>query len=98
MEQEQGQDRRSGELRREFDHLGGSQRRILVEQRHGVGRRVQIRRIAEILVVRERRIPAHRRAGEQRRSGVNRRLDVRRIGHERRESNPPGTSVEDPAT
>ena len=40
MEQEQGQDRRSGELRREFDHLGGSQQRILVEQRHGVGRRV----------------------------------------------------------
>ena len=95
---EQEQDRRSGKLRREFDQLGGSQRRILVEQRHGVGRRVQIRRIAEISVVSERRIPGHRRASEQRRSGVIRRLAVRRIGHERRQSIPPGTSAEDPAT
>jgi len=102
MVQEQCQDRRTIRRRSPSEHWNDVERRILVEQRHGVGRRVQNRRISEILVLVERRGTLHRRTSEQRRSGVTRRDSLRRDGYERRESHQEegtrGTCAEDPAT
>ena len=102
MALEQCQDRRMSRRRGRSQHRNDVERRILVEQRHGVGRRAQNRRVSEILVLVERRITLHRRTSEQRRSGVTRRDSMRRDGYERRESDQGGgargTFAEDPAT
>lgn len=97
MEQEKRPERRTSGRRRQVVQLNDAERRVRKEPRHGVGRRVQIRRISEILVVVDRRVPGHRRASEQRRSGVKRRHSVRRASLERRESKPTGPCREEPA-
>ena len=104
MAQEQSQNRRTSLRRRQSNNQGDIERRTRVEQRHGVGRRVQKRRISEILVVVDRRGSAERRSHQQQRSGVNRRDTTRRAGYDRRGSGQPrsgdrlGEYGEDPAT
>ena len=104
MAQNQSRNRRTSLRRRRSNNGDDIERRIRVEQRHGVGRRVQKRRVSEILVVIDRRGSAQRRSHEQRRSGVNRRETARRASYDRRGSGQPqsgdqlGEYGEDPAT